>query len=72
MGCSSANIIDDKIKNPNNPNNETSSLLTIKSNKKKDVYKIRRKGRPDDDDSIIQLSEKEQQRKNLQKKHMYQ
>ena len=51
---------DDKIKNPNNPNNETSSLLTIKSNKKKDVYKIRRKGRPDDDDSIIQLSEKEQ------------
>ena len=60
MGCSSANIIDDKIKNPNNPNNETSSLLTIKSNKKKDVYKIRRKGRPDDDDSIIQLSEKEQ------------
>ena len=60
MGCSSANIIDDKIKNPNNPNNETSSLLTIKSHKKKDVYKIRRKGRPDDDDSIIQLSEKEQ------------
>ena len=60
MGCSSANIIDDKIKNLNNPNNETSSLLTIKSNKKKDVYKIKRKGRPDDDDSIIQLSEKEQ------------
>ena len=60
MGCSSANIIDDKIKNPNNPNNETSSLLTIKSNKKKDIYKIKRKGRPDDDDSIIQLSEKEQ------------
>ena len=52
MGCSSANIIEDKKQNP------ISETAQIKN--KKDVYKIKRKGQPDDDDSIIQLSEQEQ------------
>ena len=58
MGCSSANIIEDKKQNPIS---ETSSMLTIQTKNKKNVYKIKRKGQPDDDDnSIIQLSEQEQ------------
>ena len=52
MGCSSANIIEEKKQNP------ISETAQIKN--KKDVYKIKRKGQPDDDDSIIQLSEQEQ------------
>ena len=50
MGCSSANIIEEKA---GNPVSETSSILTLKNPQKKEVYKIKRKGRPDDDDSII-------------------
>ena len=58
MGCSSANIIEDKKQNPIS---ETASMLTIQTKNKKNVYKIKRKGQPDDDDnSIIQLSEQEQ------------
>ena len=59
MGCSSANTYEEKdMQKP--PTSETASYLTIKSSKKKDVYKIKRKGHPDDDNSIIDLPEKEQ------------
>ena len=57
MGCSSANIIEEKARNPVS---ETSSILTLKNPQKKEVYKIKRKGRPGDDESIIELTEKEQ------------
>ena len=59
MGCSSANTYEEKdMQKP--PISETASYLTIKSSKKKDVYKIKRKGHQDDDNSIIDLPEKEQ------------
>ena len=57
MGCSSANIIDEKEKKTNN---DTSTISNVKNLNKKDVYKIKRKGRPSDDESIIELTEKEQ------------
>ena len=57
MGCTSANIIEEKVKNPNN---DTSTISNIKNPSKKDVYKIKRKGRPGDDESILELTEKEQ------------
>ena len=57
MGCSSANI---KEENEKNPNNDNLNILNKKNPQKKDVYKIKRKGRPGDDESIIELSEKEQ------------
>ncbi len=57
MGCSSANIIEEKARNPVS---ETASILTLKNPQKKEVYKIKRKGRPGDDESIIELTEKEQ------------
>ena len=63
MGCSSANILEEKQPQIN-PSSETASYLTVKSNKsknkKKDVYKIKRKGHPTDDNSFIELPEKEQ------------
>ena len=63
MGCSSANILEEKPPQIN-PSSETASYLTVKSNKsknkKKDVYKIKRKGHPTDDNSFIELPEKEQ------------
>ena len=63
MGCSSANILEEKLSQIN-PSSETASYLTVKSNKsknkKKDVYKIKRKGHPTDDNSFIELPEKEQ------------
>ena len=58
MGCSSANILEEKP--VVNPTSETASYLTVKSNKKKDVHKKKIKGNPTDDCSIIELSEKEQ------------
>ena len=57
MGCSSANI---KEENEKNPNNDNLNISNKKNLQKKDVYKIKRKGRPGDDESIIELSEKEQ------------
>ena len=64
MGCSSANILEEKQQQQQqlNPSSETASYLTIKSNKskKKDVYKIKRKGHPTEDNSFIELPEKEQ------------
>ena len=63
MGCSSANILEEKQPQIN-PSSETASYLTVKSNKsknkKKDVYKIKRKGHPTDDNSFIELPVKEQ------------
>ena len=55
MGCSSANIIEE---NKNNNNNNISNNLNNKNQKKKDIYKIKRKGRPGDDESVIELTEK--------------
>ena len=57
MGCSSANIIEE---NKNNNNNDISNNLNNKNQNKKDIYKIKRKGRPGDDESVIELTEKEE------------
>ena len=63
MGCSSANILEEKQPQIN-PSSETASYLTVKSNKsknkKKDVYKIKREGHTTDDNSFIELPVKEQ------------
>ena len=64
MGCSSANIIEE---NKNNNNNDISNNLNNKNQNKKDIYKIKRKGRPGDDESVIELTEKKNWNK-LQKK----
>ena len=57
MGCSSANI---KEENEKNPNNDNLNISNKKNLQKKDVYKIKRKGHPTDDNSFIELPEKEQ------------
>ena len=53
MGCSSANIIEDT------KNNDTSSILNIPNNNKKDIYRIRRKGDRGYDEPISKLEEHE-------------
>ena len=52
MGCSSANIIEDKPKNT-----DTSSILNIPNNNKKEIYRIKRKGDPGYEESITKLEE---------------
>ena len=50
MGCTSANIIDEQSKQP-----DTSSILNVPNNNKKDIYRIRRKGDPGYDEPITKL-----------------